>query len=455
MKGKSRRRFVQTASAVSIGYWVSGTAARGESNSPNERLRFAGIGVGGKGGSDIDQASKFGDIVALCDIDDKRLDAKGKQFPKAAKFRDFRNLLESMGPKLDAVVVSTPDHTHAPAAVMAMRMGKHVYCQKPLTHSVHEARVMRQVARDNQVCTQMGNQGTADPGLRQAVEIIRSGAIGPVREAIVWTNRPFHYWKQAPDIVARPKEVPPIPAHVHWELFLGPAPYRPYHPAYHPHNWRGFWDFGTGALGDMGCHTANMPFMALQLGLPHRVSAEHSELNPETYPAWSTITYEFPSRGTLPPVKLTWYEGAKEGKRHLPPAALFQGEAASDSGSMLIGAKGTLFSPNDYGARFVLLPKKEFVDFRPPAPTLARIEPAGDTDTNQKREWVAAIRAGRPALAFSNFDYASVLTEAMLLGNVAVRAGVPIDYDGKNGRVTNNALADRLLATEYRDGWTL
>ena len=201
---------------------------------------------------------------------------------------------------------------------MAMRLGKHVYCQKPLAHSVWEARLMRETARQKGVCTQMGNQGTADPGFRRGAELVRSGAIGEVREVHVWTNRPFKYWKQAPDIVARPKETPPVPKHVHWDLFLGPAPERPYNPVYHPHNWRGWWDFGTGSLGDMACHTANLAFMALQLGLPVRVSAQSGEINSETYPAWATITYEFPARGDLPPVKLTWYEGAKNGKRNLP-----------------------------------------------------------------------------------------------------------------------------------------
>ncbi|MGZ3414667.1 MAG: Gfo/Idh/MocA family protein, partial [Isosphaeraceae bacterium] len=217
----------------------------------------------------------------------------------------YRKLLEDLGSKIDAVVVSAPDHHHAPAAVMAMRLGKHVYCQKPLTHSVWEARLMRATAREKGVCTQMGNQGTAEPGFRRGAEVIRAGAIGDVREVHVWTNRPFKYWKQAPDIVARPRETPGIPNHVHWYEFLGPAPDRPYHPVYHPHNWRGWWDFGTGSLGDMACHTANLAFMALKLGLPTRVSAHSGEINSETYPAWATITYEIPARGGLPPVKLT------------------------------------------------------------------------------------------------------------------------------------------------------
>ena len=277
-----------------------------------------------------------------------------------------------MGSKIDAVTVSTPDHHHAPAAVMAMRLGKHVYCQKPLTHSVWEARLMRETAREKGVCTQMGNQGTANPGLRRGVEIIRSGAIGEIREVHVWTNRPFKYWKQAPDIVARPKETPGIPNHIHWYEFLGPAPDRPYHPVYHPHNWRGWWDFGTGSLGDMACHTTNLAFMSLKLGLPTRVSAQSGEINSETYPAWATITYEFPARGDLPPVKLTWTEGAKDGKRNLPSADLFPpGFNYSDSGSLFIGSKGKLYSPSDNGADQILLPEAEFKDYKAPDAELA------------------------------------------------------------------------------------
>ena len=362
-------------------------AARGWAGGvgPNETLNIACIGVGGKGKSDTDQAARHGRIVAVCDIDQKRLDAMAAKHKEAKKYNDFRELLHELDSKIDAVVVSTPDHTHAPAAVTAMRLGKHVYCQKPLAHSVWEARLMRETARQKGVCTQMGNQGTADPGFRRGAELVRSGAIGEVQEVHVWTNRPFKYWKQAPDIVARPKERCRCPKHVHWDLFLGPAPERPYNPVYHPHNWRGWWDFGTGSLGDMACHTANLAFMALQLGLPVRVSAKSGEINPETYPAWATITYEFPARGSLPPVKLTWYEGAKDGKRNLPPRRLFpEGFQPSDSGSLLIGSKWRMYSPNDYGADQMLWPEGEYNDLKVPEPTLPRIEGGRGTDDNQK-----------------------------------------------------------------------
>jgi predicted dehydrogenase len=278
-----RRRFLQSSAFAGFGIWLPRGLAHGQGASPNERLRFACIGVGGKGSGDTDQVGGLGDVVALCDIDSKRLGAKAAKFTGAKTYADFRKLLEEMAPKVDAVVVSTPDHTHAPAALMAMRLGKPVYCQKPLAHSPFEARLMRETAAERKVATQMGNQGTANPGFRSGIELIRSGAIGAVREVHVWTNRPFKYWKQSPDIVARPPEMP-IPPHVAWDLFLGPAPERPYNPVYHPHDWRGWWDFGTGSLGDMACHTTNLPFMALKLGLPTRVLAESGEINAKTHP---------------------------------------------------------------------------------------------------------------------------------------------------------------------------
>lgn len=447
----NRRRFLQSAAYAGIGFWIARRPALAGVKSPNEQLNIACIGVGGKGSSDTDQAAQFGNIVALCDIDDRSLDGKGQRYPNARKYNDFRKMLEEMEKQIDAVVVSAPDHIHAPASVMAMKMGKHVYCQKPLTHSVYEARLMRETARKYKVATQMGNQGTASNGLRTAVEIIRSGAIGQVREVHVWTNRPFGFWKQAPDIIARPKETPPIPPHVHWDEFLGPAPERPYHPAYHPFAWRGWRDFGTGALGDMACHTANLPFMALQLGLPKAVYAENGEINPETYQAWATITFEFPARGDMPPVKMIWYEGARNGVRNLPSPDLLFGETPSSSGSIMIGDKGVMYSPHDYGANFRLLPAKDFEGFTPPTPTLPRHEGKGGDDFNMKAEWVKAIYGGPPAM--SNFDYAGLLAETILLGNVAVRTGHRIEYNGRKGEVTNCDEAAHFIRREYRAGW--
>jgi predicted dehydrogenase len=445
----TRRQFIQQTSLAGFGFWVAGGLSRTFSRSPNEKLNIAGIGVGGKGHSDIEQAGKLGNVVAICDIDDKVLEARAKDFPNAKKYNDFRKMFDEMGKSIDAVTVSTPDHTHAVAAMMAIKMGKHVYCQKPLTHTVREARELRLAARQYKVCTQMGNQGSAENGLREAVEVVQAGAIGPVTEVHVWTNRPI--WPQAPKLTKRPAPKP-VPPHVHWDLWLGPAPERPYGDGYHPFAWRGFWDFGTGALGDMACHTANMAFRALKLGYPISVSAENGEINPETYPGWATITFQFPARGEWPPVKLVWYEGHRDGKKNLPPKELLHGENPPGSGSLLVGAKGILYSPNDYGARYVLLPKKDFAGFKPPQPTLPR---NGRGDLGMKEEWVRAIMENKPEIAYSNFDFAGLLTETILLGNVAMRAGKKLEWDGENMKFPNAYDTEKFLHFEYRKGWTL
>jgi predicted dehydrogenase len=466
----NRRQFLQNTGLAGVGFWVAGGATLGQQpRSPLEKLNVAGIGVGGKGHSDIEQAGKLANVVALCDIDDNTLQSRGKDYPKAAKFYDFREMLTKMGDKIDAVTVSTADHTHAPAAAMAMRLGKHVYCQKPLTHTVKEARVLRELARDKKVCTQMGNQGSAENGLREAVEIVQAGAIGPVREAHVWTNRPI--WPQGTEAIFKvpgareaalaalhggllsklPDSAPP--RHVHWDEWLGPAPERPYAPVYHPFAWRGWWDFGTGALGDMACHTANMAFRALKLGYPLSVQADSGEINPETFPTWATITFQFPARGDMPPVKFVWYEGVKDQKKNLPNERLLQGQTPPGSGSLLVGDKGTLYSPNDYGASFLLLPKGNFDGFQRPAPTLPR---NGKGDFGMKEEWIRAIVANKPEIAYSNFDYAGLLTETILLGNAAMRAGKKkLEWDGEKLRFTNEPSANQYLHYEYRKGWTL
>jgi predicted dehydrogenase len=454
----NRRQFIQQSAAAGLGFWVAGGLASAESKSANDKLSFACVGVGGKGSSDVDGVARLGNVVALCDIDDHTLEGKAKNFPNAAKYNDFRKMFDEMGNKIDAITVSTADHTHAVAAMMAIKNKKHVYCQKPLTHTVFEARQLREAAKKFGVCTQMGNQGTAENGLRRAVEIVQAGVIGPVREVHVWTNRPI--WPQAPGVTSRPKDTPPVPEHVKWDLFLGPAPERPYSSAYHPFKWRGWWDFGTGALGDMACHTANMAFMALKLGSPISVSAESGEVNQETYPAWAKIDYEFPARGNMPATKFTWYEGKKDGKKVLPPAELIakvlpEGQKLADSGSLLVGDTGILFSPNDYGASYSLV-GRDGQDLKELAKKVAETLPRNAKgDNGMKAEWVDAIKAGKPSVAMSNFDYAAMLTETVLLGNVAVRAGKKIDWDGPNFKITNDSSANQYLHFEYRKGWTL
>ena len=461
----TRRRALKIGTAGTLGYLFAGPAVSvRRAYGANEKLRVAGIGVGGKGSSDIEQAGKFMEVVALCDIDDQRLNGRASTWPTAKKFFDYRKLFDEAAKEFDAVTVSTADHSHAPAAVLAMRAGKHVYCQKPLTHTVFEARLMREVAAKEKVCTQMGNQGSALNGLRRAVELIHAGTIGAVREAHVWTNRPAQYWKQSPDITARPKEAP-VPKHVHWDEFIGPAPMRPYavafapRPAYHPHDWRGYWDFGTGSLGDMACHTANMAFRALKLDAPVVVIAEAGEINPETFPAWAHIQYTFAARGDSPACVLHWYEGKRDGKTVLPPEELLakllkKGEKLSDSGSILVGDKGVLFSPNDYGAKFRLTPDKDFTGIQTTKPEKGAEGVDKGEDQQMKKEWADAIRAGKPALASSNFDYAGRLTEAMLLGNIAVRfGGKKLEWDAAKLKFTNSDAATKLVSKEYRKGW--
>jgi predicted dehydrogenase len=342
---------------------------------------------------------------------------------------------------LDAVVVTTPDHTHAAAAIMAMKMGRHVYCEKPLTRAIHEARLMRETAARHGVATQMGNQGHSYDSTRRVVEIVQSGAIGSVREVHVWTDRPI--WPQGID---RPADTPPVPAGVDWDLWLGPAPQRPYHPSYLPFNWRGWWDFGTGALGDMGCHNIDTAYWALKLGLPSAVEAESSGVNSETFPKWSIIKYEFPARGSLPPVRFTWYDGGK-----LPARELFDGVALRNNelpknGTIMVGDKGKIVLRDWNANNFLLLPQEKFAEFKGPAQSIPRAE-------SHYKEWIAACKGGPPAM--SNFDYAAALTETALLGNLALRCGRRIEWDAKNMKAIGCAEADALIRPSYRAGWSL
>jgi len=437
----NRREFIGAAGALGAGVWLSPAGAWSPSRWRNEQINFACIGVAGKGHSDSDAAGRHGRVVAICDIDDNTLNEAAGRFPDAKKFHDFRELLDSMGEKIDAVTVSTPDHTHAPAAMRAMTMGKHCFCQKPLTHTIHEARAMAEIARRNNLATQMGNQGTASNDLRRAAAIIQSGALGVVKEVHVWTNRPV--WPQGCD---RPP-TRPVPDHVRWALWLGPAPLRPYAvwderrgwggpEAYHPFNWRGWWDFGTGALGDMACHTMNMPYMALDLRDPTSVEAETSGHNGDSYPSWSIIRYEFPARGDRPALTLHWYDGDKR-----PPAELFDGRDVSASGALVVGEHGSLYSPNDYGG------DPQFI---------------GDVDVPEVQyeqspghfaEFARAIETGSPAR--SNFpDYAGPLTETVLLGNLAVWTGGRVEWNAKTMTAkTDSPGVERLIRKDYPDGW--
>jgi predicted dehydrogenase len=453
------RRLFLGGSAASLGYFFTANplSALRAADNPSEKIRVAGIGIGGKGGSDIDGASKVMQVVGLCDIDESTLSKKAQQFPGAKKYSDFRKLLEEMSKEIDAITVSTPDHTHAWPSVMAMRMKKHVYCQKPLTHSVFEARLMRETAKKFGVCTQMGNQGSAESGLRRAVELVQDGILGKVKEIHVWTNRPV--WPQAPQVMARPKEEP-IPPHINWEAFIGPAPMRPYGKGYHPFAWRGWLDFGTGALGDMACHTANMAYRACELGSPSTIEADATDVNPETFPSSAKIKFTFPSRGDKPhqaALDFWWYEGKRGGEKVLPPKELLakllkDGAKLADSGSIIVGEKAILFSPNDYGAQFTIVgdveqPKNKSKPERLPI--------NGKGDNGMKAEWAEAIRAGKPEVAYANFDISGMLTEAILLGNVAMRVGKKLEFDPVKLECPNSKEASQYIKREYRKGWEL
>lgn len=404
----------------------------------NERLNVASIGVGGKGESDVANIADE-NIVALCDVDYRRAARTFQRFPKAKRYKDFRKMLDVEGSRIDAVTVSTPDHVHAVAAIRAMRMGKHVYCQKPLTHTVHEARLMTKVAREFNVATQMGNQGHSHPDSRRLVELIRAGVLGSVREIHVWTDRPI--WPQGLD---RPLDTPVVPSQLDWDLWLGPATQRPYSPAYVPFKWRGWWDFGTGALGDMACHNMDVAFFALGLRDPVKVSAKSSGVHGETAPKWSIITYEFPARGDRPAVRMTWYDGGKQ-----PPPKLARAESLPVNGAILIGDKDTLYVPHYWGAGSLLSGAK-MEDFGHIAQSLPR---RPGFEKNHHREWIDACKGGPKAL--SNFDYAGPMTEAVLLGNVALRVGKTIHWDAEQLKATNAPEADAYIHGQYRKGWTL
>lgn len=437
-----RRRFLQSSSvsAAAAGFWLTGGVTESFAAQPgaNDRLNIALIGAGGRAEGN-ESGVRGENIVALCDVDQVRARNVFNRYPNAPKYTDFRVMLEKQK-DIQAVVVSTPDHTHFHASATAIRMGKHVYCEKPLTHSVWEARQLRELAAKHKVATQMGNQGTSNNGFRTAVEVIRSGALGDVAEVHLWTNRPI--WPQGTAALERRmKGNSTAPKTLNWDLWLGPAADRPYNDAYAPFAWRGWWDFGTGALGDMGCHTMNLPFMGLQLGAPSAISADvEGKVDREAAPVGCTVTYEFPARGrTLPACRLFWYE------RRRPPMNLLQGIQAGGSGCLIVGSKGTMYSGSDYGDSYRLLPEANYRDYRPPQPTLPR------ANGGHHAEWIRACKGG-PA-AMSNFvDYSGQLTETVLLGNLPIRVGQRVTWDSAKLQA-NVAAAAQYIRRPYRKGW--
>lgn len=443
----------------------------------NDRINVACIGVGGKGDSDSSDAARCGgNIVAICDVDKRRMEAKLKQFAtrypdlKPKQYQDYRKLLDEMEKDIDAVTVSTPDHNHGVAAIRAMKMGKHCFCQKPLVQTVHEARQVRQLANEKKLATQMGNQGSVEPGLRRAVEVIHAGVIGNPLELHVWSNRPI--WPQG---LNRPTGEDPVPEYLDWECWLGPAAYRPYKSeVYHSFNWRGWYDFGTGALGDMACHTVNMPFRALKLGYPDVIECElASRMYPETFPKTSRIRYEFPEREGWPRLKFWWYDGDPRPRAGLKPLRpdpdtvkdILNLRGMPASGALVIGDKGKVFSPDDYGTQFYVLLKgekgekgeEEFVSSgsseacKAVPQTIPRAKNRGTF--GHMEEWFTMMKDGTPA--YSNFDIAAYLAEVILLGSVALRVGegYKMEWDGPNMKSPNLPESAKFVSRQNREGW--
>jgi predicted dehydrogenase len=425
----TRREFVKAtstgAAVLSTGVWSQSSTAAPKSAS--EKLNIACIGTANQARFSIGNIGSE-NVVAVCDIDANYLARAKKDFPNARTYADYRELIEAEGDKIDAVTVAIADHNHAPATIRAIRAGKHVYCEKPLTHSVHESRIIAEAAQKHGVATQLGTQIHAGENYRRVVEIIQSGAIGDVTEAHVWVGKGWGGGE-------RPKDGQKPPQTLSWDLWLGPAPERSYAAGrYHPAQWRRWWDFGQGTLGDMACHYMDLPFWALKLRHPTECSAVGPSVHPETCPLGLTVRYQFPARAGMPPVKLTWYDGSQ-----IPKTVA--GHRVPGSGVMFVGTEGQMFA--DY-SRYRLYPQDKFKGYQPPKPSIAR-------SIGHHAEWLKACRDGSPTTC--NFDYSGALTESVLLGNVAYRTGKTLSWDAKNLRAIDCEAADQYIRKQYRKGW--
>jgi len=457
----NRRKFIKTASVSMATFSIvpSYVLGRNGQTPPSGKLNIATIGIAGMGAVNLRGVCKplserkdgqwpdsdSQNIVALCDVDWGHAKKSFDEYPEAKRYKDYRVMLEEMGEKIDAVIVATPDHTHACIAMEAMRHGKHVFVQKPLTRTVHEARILTEAAHKYGIVTQMGNQGHSWEGIRRICEWIWDGAIGNVREVHAWTDRPI--WPQP---LTRPQDTPPVPETLDWDLWLGPAPYRPYHPSYLPFTWRPWVDFGTSALGDMACHILDPVFWALKLNYPVGVEAScakfHGKEFPESYPLASIIHYEFPAREGMPEVKVHWYDGGLLPGR---PAELEKGRKMGEpaGGVIFVGDKGKLMC-GCYGRSPQLIPYTKMKAYKKPEQTIPRIKVGHEMD------WVNAIKEGRQPS--SNFDYAGPLSEMVLMGNLAqLSPGKKLLWDGKNMKVTNIPELNKYINPPYREGWHL
>jgi predicted dehydrogenase len=446
--GLSRRTFLGKSATAAAAFMILPRRVWGGAGTvgANDRLNIAAVGIGGQGSVDL-KALASENIVALCDVDAEYAAHTFAEYPTAKRYTDFRVMLEKEK-TIDAVLVATPDHLHAVVTMAALKLGKHVYCEKPLTRTVHEARAIATAAREARVATQMGNQGMAFEGNRLINEWISDGAIGPVREVHVWSDRPTQrgkmplWWAQG---VERPTDTPPVPKTLDWDLWLGPAPYRPYHSAYAPFRWRGWWDFGSGGLGDMGIHNLAPVFSALKLGAPESVVASSTALVGDSVPLAAIVHYQFPARGDMPPVVLHWYDGGMRPER---PAELEDGrELDPEDGIIFVGNKGKILVTGWGGEHPRIIPRSRDQEYQRPPKTLPR-------SIGHHQEWIAACKGGPPPR--SNFDFAGPLTEAVLLGSACVRnGGGKLVWDSAAMKITNDPAANRYLHYEYRNGWSL
>jgi predicted dehydrogenase len=431
----TRRNFLSLSATLGAGIFVAPAYLR--SQSPNSKLNIALIGVGGKG-NDNYNGLKSENIVALCDVDATALAKGAERSPAARQWRDYRKMFDEQK-DFDVAVVSTPDHHHFPATMRALKAGKHVYCEKPLTHSIWEVRQIKEAAAAAKVATQMGNQGNAGENIRLTTEWIQSGAIGPVHEVHSWSDRPI--WPQG---IERPTGSPPVPENLDWDIWLGAAPERPYNPAYHPFKWRGFWDFGTGALGDMGCHILNWPFTALSLDLPEYVECVVQQgMTKESPPMKALIAYDFAASDKHPALRLYWHDGGLHPADALSDIPLDAKGKFPQNGTLFVGEKGKLWA--EYDARPTIVPASRAAEFTKPEKSLPR-------SPGHYAEFVAACKGGKPA--GSDFvAKAARLTEFVLLGNLAVRGGKKIEWDGATGRAKNAPELDAYIHRAYRAGW--
>lgn len=446
----SRRSFIKNSAMATLAVNYIPFPIRG-SNSPSNKLNIAAVGVGGMGGSNL-RSLEDENIVALCDVDSNYASETFKRFPKAKIYKDYRVMLEKEK-GIDAVLVATPDHTHAVITMAAMQEGKHVFCQKPLTHTIYEARKITEAAKYYNVQTQMGNQGHSWEHMRLLKEWIVDGAIGEVKEVHAWTDRPVggDPWSTF-DIKTIPEETPQIPDGLNWDLWIGPAKYRSYHPDYHPMKWRSWTDFGTGSLGDMGCHILDPSFWALDLGSPSQINATSTHWEPavasQTFPRASIVRYKFPENENRGPIDLTWYDG-----RLLPPRPeeLEPERELPGSGALIIGEKGKILHGSHGASEVRLIPEKKMREYKRPPKTLPRVNGSHEED------WVRACKEGKGGIpASSNFSYGGPLTEMVLLGVVAIQIkDKNLNWNSAELKFNNNEFANQLVHSEYRNGWKL